>query len=100
MDALEWLVGLLHEAPDRMPADFPWQPWPSDLGSERPGPVAEAAAAAGCVRLSSHLRCFLLCALSLHLCCFLVVWPELTFLRCFQVVATASRVVMGKCVGA
>lgn len=27
VDALEWLVGLLHERPDLMPKDFPWKHW-------------------------------------------------------------------------
>ena len=27
LDALEWLIGLIHDRPDLMPPSFPWRPW-------------------------------------------------------------------------
>ncbi|KAK9810117.1 hypothetical protein WJX72_005060 [[Myrmecia] bisecta] len=38
VDALEWLVGLLHAAPELMPRDFPWKWW-------QPAPALEPPAA-------------------------------------------------------
>ena len=43
VDALEFLVGLLHARPAAIPADFPWQWWRAPPAG---WPAAEAAAAA------------------------------------------------------
>ncbi|GAX77617.1 hypothetical protein CEUSTIGMA_g5061.t1 [Chlamydomonas eustigma] len=40
LDALEWLVGLLHERPDVIPHDFPWQFWQQPLVVEEEGSKA------------------------------------------------------------
>ena len=48
MDALEWLVGLLHGLPEVMPPEFPWMMLEDLLPTPReavPEPVGEAFAA-------------------------------------------------------
>lgn len=46
MDALEWLVGWLHDAPDFMPPDFPWRVWPQQELEAAPRQAAAAEAVA------------------------------------------------------
>lgn len=41
VDALEFLVGLLHDKPDLIPKDFPWQYWPSGKSTGNMSPTGQ-----------------------------------------------------------
>lgn len=43
LDALDWLVGLLHGRPDLMPPGFMWRMWGQELAAEGLSAMEEAA---------------------------------------------------------